>query len=70
MSGHRRSGRRDSSNNVPRDRPTTSIGYDPATEAERRAHLRKSLGGVLAVLAVFYATLALLIARIATAGMF
>lgn len=51
-----------------RDQRTTLVGYCPATDADRRAHFRKSLGGLLAVLAGFYATLALLIALITVVG--
>ncbi len=56
------------SSDIPRDRRTSAIGYNPATEADRWAHLRKSLGRTLAVMAIFWATIALLVALISAVG--
>ena len=46
----------------------SDIDFYMATEADRRAHYRKSLRAILATLAVFSATLALLVALIVGAG--
>jgi hypothetical protein len=67
-SGRRCTLRQDASGDDPRQRWKKSSRYDSPTKAERRAHFRKSLGGTVAVLATFYAALALFIAFIAAFG--